>query len=355
MPFLYPAFGKPKIKNPLLHKAFDKWIQQGNHHYQIATEIQNCDYVLIPNDYRFRKYHQKRFAVLLDLAHEHQKPCMLFHNGDRDVEIDSEHLIVVATSLYRTFTAKYKRTSIAMPAFCPDLTEESNVSHKDKNRMPTIGFCGWSETKRPKVYMAMLARNLYIDAISLIKGNSFLARKKGLYYRAKCIDILQNSSKVRTNFLIRDRFFSSQWGVNTLSERELLSLMREQYVDNIVSSDYTLCTKGNGNYSIRFYETLSAGRIPLFVDTDCVLPLEGVIDYKSLMPLVKFTDIALLPEKVLDFHSRLSDEHFCEKQRECRQIWNEYLSPHGFLSNLCAALSKRLHLHANASSYWGDT
>lgn len=32
----------------------------------------------------------------------------------------------------------------------------------------------------------------------------------------------------------------------------------------MTGSDYVLCTRGNGNYSIRFYEALCRGRIPVF-------------------------------------------------------------------------------------------
>jgi hypothetical protein len=88
-----------------------------------------------------------------------------------------------------------------------------------------------------------------------------------------------------------------------------------------------------GNYSIRFYETLSCGRIPVFVNTDCVLPFEEWIDWKSYCVWVEAHEVARAAEKVAEFHDGLSDAEFRDRQRACRQLWLDWLSPLGFFKN----------------------
>ena len=41
----------------------------------------------------------------------------------------------------------------------------------------------------------------------------------------------------------------------------------EEYEFSLENSDYILCPRGSGNTSIRFYESLSAGRTPILIDS----------------------------------------------------------------------------------------
>lgn len=41
-----------------------------------------------------------------------------------------------------------------------------------------------------------------------------------------------------------------------------------------------------------------------------------------------------LPEMIAEFHERLSPGEFEERQRACRRLWSEWLSPDGFFKNL---------------------
>jgi len=105
-------------------------------------------------------------------------------------------------------------------------------------------------------------------------------------------------------------------------------------VQNIVASDYVLCVRGSGNFSYRLYETLSCGRIPVFVDTDCVLPLEDEIDWRALCVWVDAGRVDTIADSVRSFHERLSPEAFVELQRRARATWQELLSPLGFVRAL---------------------
>ena len=47
---------------------------------------------------------------------------------------------------------------------------------------------------------------------------------------------------------------------------------RSEYVNAINESDFVSCPRGDANQSARFYESLSAGRIPVLPDTSVISP-----------------------------------------------------------------------------------
>ena len=100
----------------------------------------------------------------------------------------------------------------------------------------------------------------------------------------------------------------------------------------MMDSDYVLCSRGFGNYSYRLYESLACGRIPVFVDTDCVLPYDFVIDWKRYCVWVDQSDLDSIPDRVAEFHDDLSPQQFEDLQLECRRLWEKWLAPEGFFA-----------------------
>ena len=101
----------------------------------------------------------------------------------------------------------------------------------------------------------------------------------------------------------------------------------------MIDSDYVLCVRGDGNYSIRFYETLCCGRIPVFINTDCVLPYDFEIDWKDYCIWINQNELHLIDEKIAEFHEKISDKDFIDLQHECCKLWKNWLSPEGFFTN----------------------
>jgi hypothetical protein len=100
----------------------------------------------------------------------------------------------------------------------------------------------------------------------------------------------------------------------------------------MIGTDYTLCARGFGNWSIRFYETMASARIPLFVDTECVLPYDFHIDYRDYGVCVDQSNIGQIAEQLLGFHDELDAASFWDLQRACRQLWEARFTPDGFFS-----------------------
>ncbi|MGH9891060.1 MAG: hypothetical protein ACREA0_03570, partial [bacterium] len=142
--------------------------------------------------------------------------------------------------------------------------------------------------------------------------------------RERAIMHLRRHPAVITEFLIREH------GVGAVPVSEL---SREAFLRNIVNTDYNLCARGRGNWSIRFYETLSLGRIPLFIDTECALPYDFEVKYQDYCVWVDDLRLENIGDQLLAFHNSLDSAGFKDLQRECRRLWEQRLSPHGFFSH----------------------
>ena len=98
----------------------------------------------------------------------------------------------------------------------------------------------------------------------------------------------------------------------------------------MLTSPYSLCVRGAGNYSARFYEALAMGRIPVLVNTDCILPLDDKINWKQHCIWVENNNLDSMIEKIDNFHRKVSEDEFRSLQNLNRQLWKEKLTYDGF-------------------------
>ena len=103
-----------------------------------------------------------------------------------------------------------------------------------------------------------------------------------------------------------------------------------EFYGNLKDSDYVVCVRGAGNFSVRFYESLAMGRIPIFINTDSPLPLDDRIDWKKQVVWIDYKERHQVAEKVKQFHSALSKEDFIDLQHSNRILWKEKLTMGGF-------------------------
>ncbi len=94
------------------------------------------------------------------------------------------------------------------------------------------------------------------------------------------------------------------------------------FKNNMLANQYNLCTRGNANWSLRFFETLAYGRIPVYVESGGRLPWDQAIDYfDGTFPVV--TNIKKIEEIILEFH----ETHDLKKtQVACRKMYDDYFS-----------------------------
>jgi hypothetical protein len=142
--------------------------------------------------------------------------------------------------------------------------------------------------------------------------------------REKMISVFEHAAGVSCSFVKRDRF----WGGKPHDPA-----LRKEFDDNIRGSQFVLCQRGTGNFSMRFYQTLSAARIPVLVDTDMPLPFENRIPWRDFIVFEKDE------EACLDRVREIVRDGKCGKfQADCRKVFDDYLTPANFVRHVLASV-----------------
>lgn len=294
----------------------------------IVKELKDSDCILLPTPI------YKRNSLELDYIQKwakidlNKKVCV-FIGGDlsHDYFIDIPNVIVLKTTQYKFLM---RDNEIIIPPICDDIGSLNKINFRSKSDMPIIGFCGWAGFSSRIQYFKYLIKNILNSIKSIILFNSNIrVFKKGLYFRRLAVSVLNASNKVKTNFIIRKSFSGNARTISISPEQA-----RNEYINNIINSDFVLAPKGDANYSVRFFEALSLGRIPILIDTDVCLPMEDKIDYSKCILRISYKDINKLPDIVADFYGSISDEEFIKMQKSAREVFEKYLRYDSFFNSL---------------------
>lgn len=313
---LAPFLGAARLdQNDPDFNRFEEYEKKGREYFFLVNKLEDCDLALWPTAYR---PHDEKIKGFVAEAKKFNKPVVFFFNNDSVEKIDLENSFIFRTSFYRS---KKSSQEFAVPGFSEDFVENyfsGSLPLRAKKELPTVGYCGYASKK-----------------ILILKIKSFfkIAINPGLLIRSLAIKKINGSRDIIKNFIIRD---NSWWGgalEGRILDYEKIKKVRREFVDNIVSSDYVLCARGGGNFSYRLSEALSLGRIPVFINTDCVLPYETEIDWKKVCLWIEVKDQKNIARRVIEHYNSLTEPEFIAQQKRCREIWEEYLSPNGYFKN----------------------
>ena len=251
-------------------------------HIEYVDDIKTADIVVLP--FKFNGIHNPIFKLLNNLTKQLDKKLWCFYNDDSDTSyVLDKHVVLFRTSFYKSSKNKNEQGLIAFSSDFYRQKQCDNIS---------IGYCGHT-----------------------------------LSGRAPYLDYLQKSN-VANNFIIRKGFWAP--GI----DRRQAQL---EYFENMENNIFVFCMRGGGNFSYRFYETLMMGRIPIFIDTDCVLPFEELINFSDVGLFLKDEDIKTgkvnLEQEILKF-TQDNKNRLTEIQKQNRVLWEKFYSPVGFLNTL---------------------
>jgi hypothetical protein len=226
------------------------------------------------------------------------------------------------------FRPRRARREFALPGFHDDLVASvGNVLPVRRKGEPVVSFCGGviPEHTAPRSARER-ARKVLGDTRRLI-WRLQSRHEEDLFVRARAIAALRAQGDIATSIVVRESGGGGTWEA---FDEERWHAARREFLANMLDSDYVLCTRGDGNWSIRLYEALCLGRIPVVIDTDLVMPYDWLVPWREYGVWIDRRDIREIGSKVAEFHERLSDQQFADLQRACRQTWERYLSPMGF-------------------------
>jgi hypothetical protein len=307
----------------------NKW-NLGND-FCFTDSIEKAQMVLIPfsiNTY-FAENKGDELATINSLCIQYNIKAYGFIGGDFGIAFPEFSNIVYFRmgGFKKQLSDKNKGFPVALSDHFQRLFHQETIIPSAKKELPIVGFCGHAATSSTK-RLKEIAKCLLENSTRFLKKpfrKDYETLFASAYERAKLLRYFERSALIKTNFIYRKNY---RGGAITEAQREVTTL---EYYQNIYQSDYILCVRGGGNFSVRLYETLMLGKIPIFVDTDCLLPFEETINWKNHVVWIAWKDRKKMATIVSDFHNQLSEDDFVKMQLNNRKLWKETLSVKGML------------------------
>jgi hypothetical protein len=242
--------------------------------------------------------------------------------------------IFFASATYRD----KKEKSIPTPPWLYDLGEKVNMP---KPSIPTVGFVG--NVEYPSRLNSQILRyiNFSDSLVNWMACSLFVNRKLNLgrrrliarLLRKKIINEVRKAKNLQTSLIERKGDFFTL----PLEER---NRQRAEYVENIENNAYILAMRGDDNGCYHLPQVMSAGRIPVFIDTNKWLPELRGMKWEDFCVIVPFSEVHRIGDYIQAFHDQLSDDDFAAVCRKSRAAF-EQLLPHNFVLIMLEIIAKR--------------
>ncbi|WP_298421489.1 exostosin family protein [uncultured Kordia sp.] len=300
--------------------------------YQLVENIAEAEVAILPCswNYYLKNNLEKVAEKFINDCDGYNLKVLTYVSGDQGVMPSNKNVFVFRTSGYKS---KKLPNQIAFPAFFKDplihYIEKENHQVRVKSEKPVIGFVGQATAnvlKAAKDIGFIVYRNLKFHlGRSLLEPQQWFAAP---YMRYKYLRRLEKNNNIQTNIIYRERYRA---GIKSNRSADKTTY---EFYENMNDSDYIFNLRGAGNFSVRFYQTLAMGRIPVLIDTDCLLPLEGIIDWTKHCIRILQGNEHEMEKQLLTFHKNLTQEKFEEIQIENRKLWEEYLTLTSFFARI---------------------
>ncbi len=247
--FLAPRFGSEQDLRLLSYPSV-----------AIVERVEDSDFVLVP---QFVRGLSAKNAPYIEgvrrLCQESGKRGIILKGGDLSYKFELPDFVVFASSIYRSRNPQ----EIAIPATTEDLSDKIPFVPRVKGEKPLVSFCGYADLNSIGAHGKYLATNFALDTAAFVTHNPNLrAYKRGIYFRRKAMDVLSSDPRIDTAFIIRDTF-SGKSGVQAPEPER----MRQEYIDNVVDSDFVLCPQGRRQLLIALFTARSTWAGFLFSST----------------------------------------------------------------------------------------
>jgi len=302
-----------------------------------VNDIQQAEFVIIPMTWNYYRKNHLFKKVSRFIKSYSDKTIISYTSGDFGVKTpEYSNLFVLRENDYRS---KLSENHIGIPVFIEDPQKKyysfSEVTPIIYSEKPIVGFCGQSNfTLRTAV--VDITRVILKNTLYYINLRNELPQKimSSSFLRGKILHLLKKSPKIIDNFIERKKYRA---GIKTNKDRAKTTM---EFYDNIKNSQYILCVRGGGNFSVRIYETLAMGRIPLFVNTDCLLPLNIYSEWRDHVVWIEKDDLSKISNQLYDYNSKMSSERINKIAKKNRKFWEEKLSLNGYFYHLFLKLKK---------------
>ena len=282
--------------------------------YRLVNTPEEADVFVFPINYQAFTVHKKAYHNFTKIIEAHNKPTWVYTSGDFGYTIKEDYY----NFRLGGFKSKLKDKTFVLPSFVNDPYDKliQDFIPLQKGEQPKVGFVGHAKAGFKK-YLKEFSIYVKTQIKQVLKPskNDKQAFYPSGFKRATYLNKLIDSKLIITNFILRNQYRA---GVKT--EADKIKTTQEFY-ENMNQNPYTFCIRGVGNFSVRFYETLAMGRIPVLINTDCKLPLDNSINWNNHACIIEEKDINNMDALLTDFHSKFSNESFEVFQKNNRELW----------------------------------
>ena len=276
-----------------------------------VENMQKCDAIMVPQDAYFFSEHSDYVAYLNEISK--LKPLIFSDRGDFPKKPRIRKSVAIRVALGPGENSDNK---ILVPYNVEGL---EHLPLKKYSERPQISFVGYV----PKLSKGRVFKSLLQSPLHPFQGN-------GSYMRRKSVRILE-SIDFQTEIIIRDSYGAHRKTVVDLNST------REEYLNSLTLSDFVLAPRGDANQSARFYEILSAGRIPIVPNSEIRFPLSVEKFPRIIQPMlnVNFGTKQLVSRSISNVWEMISNQANYERyQKEIRDFYTGQLEYNGFMKRL---------------------
>lgn len=309
--------------------------------FVLTTDLKTSDLAILTMSWNYyvNKNIEETAVSFIKNCEAAGKKVLIWNAGDFGMKIPHfKNSVVFRESGYHS---KFSENEFALPTFIKDPLQTyydlSSPFEILKKQKPVIGFCGQAHSSKDSAVkeLGLISfRNLkyYLKLVKnepqeLIPSN---------YLRGKILDYCEQSNSLQINFIRRTNYRAG------VTSQKINHPTTFEFYENLKNSAYIICVRGVGNFSVRFFETLAMGRIPVLINTNNSLPLYDHIPWKNHVVGVNYNDRKKVVQSILNFHENLSEKEFIQLQYDNRKLWAEKLTLGGFFKHFLK--SEKLHI-----------
>lgn len=296
-------------------------------YYTLIEDIENADIVIVPLDvsFLFKKKKEDYLDAFIQKAIDKNKTIWAFSGGDIGKSIPYDIPVFRLGGKDSTLNSK----TLTFPCFVLDPYQRyifQEFKPLPKVNMPHIGFVGHASGSLKGLFTEFgvflyllwerVSHNFYFDFPRFYPSG---------YLRYRLLKTIQKDKRVISNFIFREKHTSGSL------ENGKIKKSTEEFYQNMYDNPYVFCMRGLGNFSVRFYESLIMGRIPVVIESDMRLPFSNTIDWKKHCV---FVNEKTMVNQLLEFHENISEEDFKAMQINNRALAIQKLSREGYFIEL---------------------
>ncbi len=266
---------------------------------KISDSLSHSDFIFVPHPWISIKNNSSYRNYLYQLSKT--TPLLISNDDDISPKCDLPNTLQFRSSLH-------PRENPFRKIILPYMANHQPFKERNWKPIPQVSFMGFV----PKLGLGSLTSKSSSFLHSPIKSSVYLNRKISVNKLRK----LDKNFKVTV--VERDTF-------TLLTNNPNQDLHRREFRENLLESDYVLCPRGFGNFSIRLYETLSSGATPILINSGKNLPeLEDNTFWSSnIITLELFSDWQKIIQE--DWESLKLGNAYADRQIQNREVFIQEL------------------------------